>query len=488
MSMRVQNNAPVARTQETGQANVPAPYNQFTDAIMQAAQKYNVPPEVLFGILKQESGGKVDITGYDGHGQGPWQIDDRYHADFLATSNNGRDIAKTTDYAAKLLRANIDALGGDLQAGVAAYNAGVGGVQRAQRNGRSPDSATTGGNYSATVMANAEEFKRYLGGAAGTPGTTPSTSTPGSTPSTSAPGSSTPSSPSTSAPTTTAAGDYTIKSGDTMWGIASKLKGQGMQGSVQDIMQQIMAANPSITNPNLIIAGNTMKLPGATSPNGDSFDPGTSPSSGRPNINPGSTPGTTTPGSTPPVNSADPTAPVTNSGPVDASKIPFISQYSPAGNDGSYYNGGSNCGPTSMAMIARGFGYGEGMTDAQLINHLGQKGGTTGDGTGVNGILAMAQAMGKQGEMKGPGADVNWIAEQLKAGKQVVANLDYYATAGHQNEGKTSGHYVTVAGMDANGNFIVRDPADQNIKTLTPQELQYAISQNPNGGYQFAIG
>ncbi|HEX8701134.1 MAG TPA: C39 family peptidase [Myxococcaceae bacterium] len=482
MSMRIQNNAAVARTQETSsQPNVPAPYGQFTDAIMQAAQKYNLPPEVLFGILKQESGGRVDITGYDGHGQGPWQIDDRYHADFLATSNNGRDIAKSTDYAAQLLRSNIDALGGDLAAGIAAYNAGVGGVQRAQRNGRSPDSATTGGNYSATILANAEEFKRYLGGAAGAPGTTPSSSTsaPGSTPSSSS------STPSTSAPTTTAAGDYTIKSGDTLSAIAGRLKGQGMQGSVQDIMQQILQANPQITNPNLIIAGNTMKLPGATSPAGDSFDGSTPSTSGRPDLNPGATPGTS---SSAPVNSTAPAAAVTNSGPASADKIPFISQYSPAGAANGYTNGPSNCGPTSMAMIARGFGYGQGMTDAQLINHLGAKGGTSGDGTNVNGILAMAQAMGKQGEMKGPGADVNWIAEQLKSGKAVVANLDYYATAGHQNDGKTSGHYVTVAGMDADGNFIIRDPADQNIKTLTPAQLQYAINQNPNGGFQFAIG
>jgi hypothetical protein len=106
----------------------------------------------------------------------------------------------------------------------------------------------------------------------------------------------------------------------------------------------------------------------------------------------------------------------------------------------------------------------------------------------VKGINAMAQAMGKSCEQKGPGADTDWIAEQLKAGKMVVANLDYYATAGHQNDGQSSGHSVTVAGMDANGNFIMRDPADQNVTTLTPEQLSYAISQNPNGGFQFAIG
>src|SRR5689334_6692335 len=106
------NSVAARRTQsaQSSQTNLPEPYGQFEDAIMRASRKYNLPPEVLFGILKQESGGRVNITGYDGHGQGPWQIDDRYHSAFLRGHSNGRDIDSATDYAAKLLRSNIDAL------------------------------------------------------------------------------------------------------------------------------------------------------------------------------------------------------------------------------------------------------------------------------------------------------------------------------------------------------------------------------------------
>jgi len=100
----------------------------------------------------------------------------------------------------------------------------------------------------------------------------------------------------------------------------------------------------------------------------------------------------------------------------------------------------------------------------------------------------MAKAMGKNCVTKGPGANVEWIADQLKQGKLVVANGDYHAMPPHQNEGRTSGHYVTVAGMDSKGNFIVRDPADANVKTITPEQMKHFLRSNPNGGYQMAIG
>ena len=70
----------------------------------------------------------------------------------------------------------------------------------------------------------------------------------------------------------------------------------------------------------------------------------------------------------------------------------------------------------AMAMVARAFGYGEGMTDAQLILDLGRKGGTSANGTDVGGIARMADAIGLQSETRGPGAQVDWIAQALAAG------------------------------------------------------------------------
>lgn len=456
--------------QSSSRANLPEPYGQFHEAIMTASRKYNLPPEILFGIVKQESSGRVDITGYDGHGQGPWQIDDRWHSPFLRANANGRDINSSTDYAARLLRSNIDQLGGDVWAGVAAYNAGVGGVQSAQRAGRSPDSATTGGNYSATIRRNAEEFRRYLGGEAGAPGTAAapgSSAPPSSASSTPAPAGS--SSPPTSS-STVPGSDYLVQRGDTLWAIASRLKANGAEGSHWDIINRIVSMNPQIKDPNLIYTGDTLKLPGVTGANGSNYTP--SPSLPAPvDLNP-----------TPATNRVE------DREPTRRTNVPYINQYRPDGAERGYGNGPSNCGPTSAAMIARSLGYGQGMTDAQLINHLGAIGGTTAAGTSVNGISAMARAMGKQGVVKGPGANTDWMVEQLRAGKQVVANGDYYAMPPHQDEGRTSGHYVTVYGVDGNGNFLVHDPADKNVKSVTAAQMRHFINSNPNGGWQVSIG
>jgi hypothetical protein len=268
------------------------------------------------------------------------------------------------------------------------------------------------------------------------------------------------------APSTASPGEsYRIQRGDTLWAIASRLKAQGMKGSHWDIIRQIQALNPHITNPNLIYAGDTIRLPAV----GDS---------------------TFTPSQKPPVSvRPPPVQPVDdNRPPVGHHKVPYINQYRPVGAERGYSNGPANCGPTSMAMVARAFGYGGAMSDAQLINHLGRIGGTGSNGTAVNGIVAMARAIGKQATVKGPGPDVEWMKEQLRAGKLLVANGDYYAMPPHQNEARTSGHYVTVAGLDERGNFIVRDPADQNVRTITPSQMAHFIRSNPNGGWCIAVG
>lgn len=144
-------------TEGQSAANLPPNYQKFHDAIMRAAEKYRVPASVLFGILSRETNGQL-INGDGGHGRGPWQIDDRSHASWLS-SHDAMNIDQSTDYAASILRSSIDAKGGDLRAGIAAYNCGPGNV-------RPPayDARTTGGNYSADVLRRAEEFKRALGG------------------------------------------------------------------------------------------------------------------------------------------------------------------------------------------------------------------------------------------------------------------------------------------------------------------------------------
>lgn len=171
-------------------------------------------------------------------------------------------------------------------------------------------------------------------------------------------------------------------------------------------------------------------------------------------------------------------------------QAPYINQYNPAGREAGYTNGPSNCGPTSMAMLARALGYRPDLTDAQLINQLGRIGGTTEDGTTWNGITAMAEAMGKHVETRGgtTSGTISWIANQLRAGKAVVANGNLYARPPHANPEKVSGHYVLLTGIDRDGNFLVRDPADRNVHAVTAQDLDSFFRTHPWGGGALAIG
>jgi hypothetical protein len=177
--------------------------------------------------------------------------------------------------------------------------------------------------------------------------------------------------------------------------------------------------------------------------------------------------------------------------------VPHISQVHPNGEDSHYQNGRANCGPTSMAQVARAYGYGHGLTDAQLIMKFARAGGTLQmHGTSINGLHKMAAVMGKPAHSyRGPnaGAAVDWIENQLKKGKLVVANGDFWALPGggrHDQPG-TAGHYVTVSGMDSQGRFIVDDPGIRGGSNLhvTRAQLENFIRQNRGvNGFQTAIG
>lgn len=168
--------------------------------------------------------------------------------------------------------------------------------------------------------------------------------------------------------------------------------------------------------------------------------------------------------------------------PVTGGNVPYISQLNPAGAENGYRNGPSNCGPTSMAMVARAFGLHPEMTDAQLINFLGDGVGTDGNGTNHNGIIGMANNLGLPVTQAGLGGDADFIRSQLEAGKLVVVNGNF----------GLGGHYVTVTGIDANGNFLVNDPYE-GPRVITPSEMEGYQNANrqPDGtitGSAWAIG
>lgn len=438
--------------------NAQLSFEQCWPYIEQYARQYGADPHVMAGILMQESGFKNFQVHRDGTGHGLIGLDDngllpdfeRWSGQRVGRGSNAATIPpeKQIEYLAKTIGQMTRQYGSPFAAA------------RAWHRGPGAMNDSRGRQYEALIRAHISRL--FPGGR--TPAGADLPPTAGAEPPSSPAAPSAPSAP--SAPGSAApGGDYRIQRGDTLWAIAGRLKAQGLAGSHWDIIRQIQSLNPKITNPNLIFAGDTLKLPAVT---GSSF----------------------TPSAPPPVNvTPAPVSSVDDPGnKVGQYNVPYISQYRPVGAERGYSNGPSNCGPTSMAMVARAFGYGAGMSDAQLINHLGRFGGTTSAGTSVNGIVAMARAVGKQATVKGPGPNVEWMKEQLRAGKLLVANGDYHAMPPHQNEARTSGHYVTVAGLDERGNFIVRDPADQAVRTITPSQMAHFISSNPNGGWCISVG
>jgi hypothetical protein len=219
--------------------------------------------------------------------------------------------------------------------------------------------------------------------------------------------------------------------------------------------------------------------PGGPGQTGTPTDTGGTSQTGSPNGNPGTVGGS---------------APIGTGDFGQGWQVPWISQLNPSGSEFGYSNAAANCGPASMAMIARSKGWGAGLTDAQLINQLGAIGGTTADGSSINGIVAMAQAMGQPAEIKGlpdssPQEMLNWVDSSLKAGKSIVANGDFYSEPGRDPSQGPSGHYIDVVGKDENGNYNIRDPWSKEITTMTPQQLVTFLQNNPvNHGYAVAVG
>jgi hypothetical protein len=94
-------------------------------------------------------------NGATGFGLGLMQIDAEWNWDWATAGVDGKpqwmDAAANIDKGAAILRGCLDAMGGNVRAALAAYNAGVTSVKRALAAGLDVDSVTTGRDYSSAV-------------------------------------------------------------------------------------------------------------------------------------------------------------------------------------------------------------------------------------------------------------------------------------------------------------------------------------------------
>lgn len=183
----------------------------------------------------------------------------------------------------------------------------------------------------------------------------------------------------------------------------------------------------------------------------------------------------------PPAAPAEPKAVAVVGPSAQGAVVPRVDQYSPVGAPAGY-DGTVNCGPAVMTMIAKAIDYQPKATEAELIGQFAKTAQTNELGTCGNGLIAVAEQMGMQcGAAEG--ANMGFVDDALAAGKYVIANGDYYALAPHEEPDLSSGHYVLIHGIDADGMYMVNDPADAKVDLVSRDALQGFILSQPVGGF-----
>lgn len=138
----------------------------------------------------------------------------------------------------------------------------------------------------------------------------------------------------------------------------------------------------------------------------------------------------------------------------------------------------NNCGATVGAMLVRAMGGGQGLTDAQLIDKVGQ-GFVDKNGVQPSDMNAM---LGRAG-LKVTRADAPQSAqalqtelmESLQWGKKTAALLDANTLEKNGQKG-VSPHWVVIDGTDAKGNFVVKDPALGKALSVSADQLQHSLN------------
>jgi hypothetical protein len=163
----------------------------------------------------------------------------------------------------------------------------------------------------------------------------------------------------------------------------------------------------------------------------------------------------------------------------DWEPVPHINQLEPRGAKKDYANGPYNCAPAVVAMVARGWGRMDGLSDARLIEEL-SKGLVTAEGTTPEGVIRMLERVDVNpgGKAMGSTYDDGAVKRQLRRGHMLIAQVK--SPDPHAPEG--SAHYVLVRKALRNGNYLVSDPLAKKPYEVTPDQLREAIRQAPPDG------
>lgn len=133
----------------TSTGDLPTAYAPLID---KAAQRYNVPPALIAGVIKQESNFNNNVVSYAG-AKGLMQLMPGT-AKFLGVKDSF-DPEQNIMGGAKYLRQMLDQFDGDVKLSLAAYNAGPGNVRKF--GGIPPFRETQ--NYVTKVLNNFDTFK-----------------------------------------------------------------------------------------------------------------------------------------------------------------------------------------------------------------------------------------------------------------------------------------------------------------------------------------
>ncbi|MDQ3264452.1 MAG: LysM peptidoglycan-binding domain-containing protein [Myxococcota bacterium] len=214
-----------------------------------------------------------------------------------------------------------------------------------------------------------------------------------------------------------------------------------------------LARANGIANPDLILAGSTLRIPGHSGQS--SFEP-----AARGGGQPGS-------GGQPGVKSGLAAGGVPGGVPGAGATL----------NQLNFPGGAYKCGPTSVAMLADALGL-SGGDAAALVQQLSDAFGIDAMGqTPVDTINGMLDRLGI-GYQRFSGAGADALAALKAAGKGII-----------NGDSGIGGHYMMVDGYDpATDTFTIKDPNGGVVKQMTSWELSAFVTNNSNGGFIFAAG